>query len=568
MGEVFVANFYSNTVTVISDATNAVIANILVGSYPNGVAYDSGKGEVFVANYASNTVSVISDATNAIVASIPVGSNPYGVAYDSGMGEVFVTNSYSDNVSVISDATNAVVATIPVGSYSKPIAVAYDSGTGEVFLTNTNSPTVTVISDATNAVVATIPVGSSPNGAAYDAGSGYTYVANSLQGTISIISTGHYPVSYTETGLPTGTSWSVTLNGTTHASTTNTITFSEANGTYAYTVGSVADYMASPASGSVTVSGARVSRSITFTAVPPARYDVSFTETGLPTGTSWSVTLRGTTLTSTMSTITFSEANGTYAYTIGAIPGYSTPSYAGSIVVLGTGVTHAVPWGQVTYAVTFEESGLPPGTSWSVSVGGTTQPSTTTTDVFNEPNGLYSYTVSAVTGYTPLPSSGTITVNGASVTQAIAFSAVPSGPTIGSFSASPSTVILGSSVTLAVAATGGTEPLTYAYAGLPSGCASANVSVITCTPTATGSFTVTVTVSDAAGKSTTATVSLTVNSQSNPGGRDTILGLPALEGYGLIAGLVIALLVAGTVVVLPSRRKRLRQHPQQPSPPR
>ncbi len=44
------------------------------GVQPVAVAYDSGKGEVFVTNQDSDTVSVISDATIAVVASIPVGS--------------------------------------------------------------------------------------------------------------------------------------------------------------------------------------------------------------------------------------------------------------------------------------------------------------------------------------------------------------------------------------------------------------------------------------------------------------------------------------------------------------
>src|SRR5207245_6543864 len=88
----------------------------------------------FVANPDSHTVSVISDATNTVVATIPVGSSPTGVAYDTGKGEVFVTNEGSDNVSVISDATNAVVATIPVGAY--PIGLTEDSRKGEVFVAN------------------------------------------------------------------------------------------------------------------------------------------------------------------------------------------------------------------------------------------------------------------------------------------------------------------------------------------------------------------------------------------------------------------------------------------------
>src|SRR3989442_4961468 len=181
-----------------------------------------------------------------------------GVAYDGGKGEVFVPNTGSTNVSVISDATNSVVPTVSAGSI--PAGVAYDSRMGEVFVTNAGSNNVTVISDVTNAVVASIPVGSSPLGATYDVVDGYTYVSNLFQGTISIISPGGaapppptYLVSLTETGLPTGTSWSVTLGGTAHTSTTTTLTVSEANGTYAYTLEPVAGYTASPPSGPLQV---------------------------------------------------------------------------------------------------------------------------------------------------------------------------------------------------------------------------------------------------------------------------------------------------------------------------
>src|SRR3989454_3383179 len=142
------------------------------GLQPVAVAYDSGKGELFVTN--SNSVSVISDATNAVVASIPVGSG--GVAYDSGKGELFVTNPGSNCVSVISDATNAVVASIPAGAF--PGGVAYDLGEGELVVTNEFADTVTVISDATNAVVATIPVGSNPFAVGDDSGGGGGFVAN------------------------------------------------------------------------------------------------------------------------------------------------------------------------------------------------------------------------------------------------------------------------------------------------------------------------------------------------------------------------------------------------------
>ena len=75
----------------------------------------------------------------------------------------------------------------------------------------------------------------------------------------------NYTIRFTETGLPTGTQWSVTLNGTTKSSTTNTITFSEPNGTYSYRIATVIkSYVPVPSSGTFTVNGESVNVSIIF----------------------------------------------------------------------------------------------------------------------------------------------------------------------------------------------------------------------------------------------------------------------------------------------------------------
>ena len=353
-GEVFVANhgvypFYPGAVSVISDATNSVVATVPVGFGPEGVAYDSGRGEVFVANLESDTVSVISDATNSVVATVPV-AGPFGVAYDSGKGEVFVANYDSNTVSVISDATNSVVATVAVGS--NPYGVAYDSGKGEVFVANYNSDNVSVISDATNSVVATVPVGFGPDGVAYDSGNGHIYVSNSFQGTVSIISPGSAPISYavmfSESGLPFGTNWSVTLSGDTESSTVAAIGYSETNGTYSYSIGSVMGYTASPLSGNLAVSGNNVTESITFSLVNLTTYRVTFTESGLPSGTAWSVTLGGVTHAGSGTTITFTEPNGTYDYAVGPLTGYASSPPSGSVSVAGTSQTVSVTFAPTT----------------------------------------------------------------------------------------------------------------------------------------------------------------------------------------------------------------------------
>ncbi len=78
-----------------------------------------------------------------------------------------------------------------------------------------------------------------------------------------------YNVTFSENGLPSGTTWSITFNGKTESSTTASISYTGvANGTYSYTVGSVSGYTANPSSGSITVNGNNVNQNIQFTANP------------------------------------------------------------------------------------------------------------------------------------------------------------------------------------------------------------------------------------------------------------------------------------------------------------
>jgi len=185
-GQIFVSNYGSNYVSVISDSTGAVVATVGVGTQPYAVAYDGSTGEVYVTNAGSNNVSVISDATDTVVATVNVGATPFGAAYDAGTGEIFVANSGSNNVSVISDSTHLVVAAIPVGG--NPVYCAYDGRRGEVFVTNQGTNNVSVLSDTSHTTLASIGVGNNPYGVAYDAGQSEVFVTNFGSNNVSVIS--------------------------------------------------------------------------------------------------------------------------------------------------------------------------------------------------------------------------------------------------------------------------------------------------------------------------------------------------------------------------------------------
>lgn len=147
-----------------------------------------------------------------------------------------------------------------------------------------------------------------------------------------------YNITFKESGLPTGSIFSVNLGGTNVTSTGSSISFSETNGVYYWEVRLVPNnYYANPGWGSVIVNGSNVTQEILFNSSNPAIYDVTFTEIGLPAGTSWSVTLNGNTKSSSTDLISFEVPNGTYSYSIDGSSGYASFHREGNVTVKGIG---------------------------------------------------------------------------------------------------------------------------------------------------------------------------------------------------------------------------------------
>ncbi len=145
-----------------------------------------------------------------------------------------------------------------------------------------------------------------------------------------------YNVTLVEAGLPSGTSWTASLNGATASSTTSTLNWSEPNGSYTWAVTPIAGLELAHPGGTVSVAGAAASVAVLFTTPAAQSYSVAFVALGLPSGTTWSVTLAGTTVSSALGQISFTEPNGSYSYTIGTVTGYRATPSSGSQSVSGT----------------------------------------------------------------------------------------------------------------------------------------------------------------------------------------------------------------------------------------
>jgi YVTN family beta-propeller protein len=141
----------TSTLTVFAFA--ASLANLGANAAPIGTAY--------VANSLSDSVSVISLATNTSVATITVGDEPHYVALTPDNKKAFVTNFASDTVSVIDTNLQSVVGTINVGDSPSQIVVTKDGA--RAFVANSGSSSVSVINVSTNSVINTVPTTIAPN---------------------------------------------------------------------------------------------------------------------------------------------------------------------------------------------------------------------------------------------------------------------------------------------------------------------------------------------------------------------------------------------------------------------
>ena len=238
-------------------------------------------------------------------------------------------------------------------------------------------------------------------------------------------------VTFKESGLSSGLIWAVSLNGTTKSSTGSTIIFTANNGTFSYDITSVNGYSVSPSSGNIVVNDGNYSQSVAFKAkeVVVSKYTVTFTETGLPSGSTWYVNLSSGMKSGplTGSSYSFQLVNSSYTYSI-ATNDKIYHAEGGSFTVNGDALSEKAAFSRVTYTVTFSETGLPSGTSWSVTFNGTMQSSSTDTITFTVVNGTYSFSAGNVTGFKTTPAPGTVDIHGANVSQSITYTSTTTTP--------------------------------------------------------------------------------------------------------------------------------------------
>ena len=378
--------------------TNAT--NVTLFLPPGGLSVSSTTTYVTRSPYENSTFAK-ERIVPFVVAPTTVGSTPVRVT-------VYFTIQYKLNVTADPANGGVVLPSVGWANASAPLALTPVSAPGYEFRRWTSEPSDTLNGSysGTTANITLYPNGSLEEMAHF--------------GEL-------FSVTFAQTGLGAGVPWSVVVRNITYDSSSNgTIWLQLPNGTYGFEVNPVPGFHAVPVNSSLTVDGTTVTVTVYFYHPPPTSFPVTFTETGLPAGIVWSVTIRGTPYYSaTDGVISLSEPNGTYGFHVNPIAGYHPVPVNSSFTVVGEPVTVGITFYHnppPSFPITFIQIGLSSGTPWSITVRSQVFASSDGGPIrFSEPNGTYGFHVDPVTGYHPVPVNSSFNVSGAAVTVRIAF---------------------------------------------------------------------------------------------------------------------------------------------------
>jgi hypothetical protein len=197
----WVANFYSNTLSVLRASDGFHVMTPTVGAVPWGMAFDG--ANMWVANTFSNSVSVLRASDGFHVMTPTVGIAPQGIAFD-GTNMWVAGGDYPVSVLRASDGFHVMT---PTTSFALS-AIAFDGA--NMWLVSNNSHNVSVLRASDGFHVMTVDVGSMPRSIAFDGTN--MWVGNNASNNVSVVraSDGYHVMTPTVGAGP----WGIAFDGT------------------------------------------------------------------------------------------------------------------------------------------------------------------------------------------------------------------------------------------------------------------------------------------------------------------------------------------------------------------
>ncbi len=383
---------------LVANGTGIDVLNLSTGSenyypaptnyYPSLLYPYGSSGDYMVSNEVNNTTLLFSGRNFAYMPGPDVKGQIFSGFTDPLNGYIYLStdsnfNPYTGNITVLSPVNGSVLAS--VYAFTGSTSLAFSSWNQSLFALD------------------------------------YPGSGNDVH-TYSV--TKAYTVSFSESGLPGGNSWYVNITGEPSSGALQPgapYSVTLINQTYSYTIGTT-DKSYRAAGGTFDADSA-ISIPVYFSLV---KYQIKFTESGLPAASTWKLTLNGTQYSNSTDQITISLINGTYSYSVSSVSGYTITNGTGSVTIDGSSVSISVKFSPAVYHVTISETGLPANSTWTITVNGHEYNVTGTLTTLSLTNGTYSYTISPVSGYSITNRTGNLTVAGSAVSVNVKFSPVSS----------------------------------------------------------------------------------------------------------------------------------------------
>lgn len=419
----------------INGSTNHVVRYIPVGTVPSAGVLDSPQHQLFILD--GWNVGVFNTTTGRVASWIspylPGSGTFFAGAYDPGNGNLYLTSSQEDNcpatgcfdsVYVVNGTTDSFVTSFQLPSNIRDGHVVYDSTNSFLYDASGRNGSVAVIDGQSNTLKETFQVAGATEfeAAAFDATNGELYLVGYQPIVWAIDPTNGTVLSSIPLGYGaqvSGIAWD-SRNGDLYATNSygDNITVIDGETNTVLTSVALSEYLVNPSS-------------ISF----DAQNGYLYIEGG----------------SSTIESVALAVLNGSTNSVIGELPVVGGASYTGQEQVVADATTDHVYFpgfdsgtlsivstssGSGSHSVNFNETGLAPGTSWSVDLDSVAKNTQGNSITFFESDGTYQYDIGVPSGYWVTSPTGTVTVQGASIVVPVQFLAEAPGDFLVDFSES------------------------------------------------------------------------------------------------------------------------------------
>jgi len=183
-GRAYISEGGANRIAVVDSKSLSKIAEIPVGTRPDGILYDAFSKRLFTFNAASKDATAVDPSSGKAVGTVALGGKPEAAASD-GAGTIFVNIEDKSELVAFDARTLAVKQHYPLAPCEEPSGMAADLAHGRIF-SGCHNKMIAVTDMKSGKVVTQFPIGEGVDANRFDPQTGLVFSSNGESGTLTI----------------------------------------------------------------------------------------------------------------------------------------------------------------------------------------------------------------------------------------------------------------------------------------------------------------------------------------------------------------------------------------------